>query len=169
MPATCSPTCSAAVPLEHATECAVPIERLNASSKRITNGPADDTKFVSTHSSRYRCSLPVRFGTESGISGSDMVTISAEPMAVCGEPGCGTRHALFNLHQWLPAESGARLGGIREQHHHFAGAGPHARLVLHHASRSFEDPARDLEQLADRHRPAGSQVNLFAFDTADAA
>src|ERR1051326_4693310 len=57
----------AAVPFTAATACFAPTYSARLCSKRFTNGPADDTQFVSRHSFTYFHSFPLSSGTESGM------------------------------------------------------------------------------------------------------
>src|SRR5262245_50853170 len=87
-------TCSAAVPDAHATACLLPTYSANSFSKRSTNGPTDDTKFVARHSSRYFRVFPGRLGSDSGTNvSSDMQEVVLVAVLVRLQPLGGEREA----------------------------------------------------------------------------
>src|SRR5687767_13813739 len=120
-PASRIATCSAAVPVAHATACFAPTYAANSRSNRSTNGPTDDTKFVVTHSSRYLRSLPPRYGSLSGTR-SDMVLVPVQ-MHVLAHPLGGAAEAVLEGDRVAPAEQLVRARRIGLEHQHLAGVG----------------------------------------------
>src|SRR5260221_3099073 len=134
-PAIKSAVCRAAVPLTSATPCARPARSAMTRSRRVTNGPADDTQFVSRHSLTYAHSLPPRCGTLNGIfrsaaaDTSDAIAFRPVSLKVVLHPRDRRSKAVAQRMPGRPAEQRPRPRRVGAQAIHFASLGPHSRIV----------------------------------------